>query len=86
MRAVLVTGANKGIGKAIVQAILERHEGVFVFMGARDLERGAKAKAELLALNGSWSERLSVVGLDVSSDASVAEAAKQVFSGATNRP
>ena len=35
MRRVLVTGANKGIGRAIAQAILEHADDTFVYLGSR---------------------------------------------------
>ena len=35
-RIILVTGANRGIGRAIVQAILEKTDDSFVYVGARD--------------------------------------------------
>lgn len=73
MRRILVTGANKGIGLAIVRAILEEHDDTFVFLGSRDAERGRKAAASL-AKPG----RVDVVALDVGSDASVSAAAEHV--------
>ena len=47
MRRVVVTGANKGIGWAIVTAILEEHDDTFVFLGARDPGRGRAARERL---------------------------------------
>ncbi len=41
----LVTGANKGIGKAIVKGLANR--GIIVFLGSRNAERGRMAVAEL---------------------------------------
>ena len=73
-RAVLVTGANRGIGKAIVQAILEQTSDTFVFLGARDVTRGEAAAEDLLNLMPSWRERIRVLELDVSSDSSVERA------------
>lgn len=72
MRKILVTGANKGIGLAIVQAILKNHDDTFVFVGSRDAERGKKACETI------GSDRVQVVALDVASDDSVAAAAEQV--------
>ena len=72
MRRILVTGANKGIGLAIVQAILKNHDDTFVFLGSRDAERGKKACETI------GSDRVQVVALDVASDDSVAAAAEQV--------
>lgn len=82
MRRVLVTGGNKGIGRAIVAAILERDEDTFVFLGSRDEARGHAARDELVAAHGNWADRLRVVGLDVSDDASVQAATKAVAEAA----
>lgn len=78
MRRILVTGANKGIGLAIVEAILDRHGDTFVFLGARSLQRGEAARDQLVAAHPEWSERVKVLELDVASDASVQAAAKEV--------
>jgi NAD(P)-dependent dehydrogenase (short-subunit alcohol dehydrogenase family) len=78
MKRILVTGANKGIGLAIVEAILREQADCSVLLGARDLHRGGAAREALLGVNGEWSERLSVLELDVASDQSVAAAASQV--------
>jgi NAD(P)-dependent dehydrogenase (short-subunit alcohol dehydrogenase family) len=76
MRRILVTGANKGIGLAIVDAILEQQSDTFVFLGTRDLTRGQAAKQSLVDKTGGWAQRIAVIELDVSSDASVVAAKK----------
>jgi NAD(P)-dependent dehydrogenase (short-subunit alcohol dehydrogenase family) len=73
MRRILVTGANKGIGLAIAQAILTEHDDTFVFLGSRDETRGHAAAAEL-----AKKERVAAITLDVATDTSVAAAAKRV--------
>jgi NAD(P)-dependent dehydrogenase (short-subunit alcohol dehydrogenase family) len=78
VRRVLVTGANKGIGLAIVQAILEEHDDTFVYLGSRDAERGRAAAASLTNVHPERKERLEVVSLDVSADGSVSAAAQRV--------
>jgi len=60
MTVTLITGANKGIGFETAKQLL-RH-GHTVYIGARDVERGEKAAAELGARS---------VRLDVTDDASV---------------
>ncbi|OLF09240.1 SDR family NAD(P)-dependent oxidoreductase [Actinophytocola xanthii] len=63
MTVALVTGANKGIGFETARQLLEL--GHVVYLGARDVERGEKAAAEL---GGRF------VQLDVTDDASVSSA------------
>jgi NAD(P)-dependent dehydrogenase (short-subunit alcohol dehydrogenase family) len=63
MTVTLITGANKGIGFAAAKQLLRR--GHTVYIGARDVERGEKAAAELGA---------RFVRLDVTDDASVSSA------------
>jgi NAD(P)-dependent dehydrogenase (short-subunit alcohol dehydrogenase family) len=70
-RVALVTGANRGIGKAIAKGLAR--EGFIVLLGARDGVRGAAAAAELQA-DGS----VQFLQLDVTEDASVERALEQV--------
>lgn len=86
MRRILVTGANKGIGLAIVQAILEKHADTHVLLGSRSAERGRAAVQGLLETHPAWSERLELLELDVSSDASVEQAARHVASSFGSEP
>lgn len=88
MKRILVTGANKGIGLAIATAILEEHEDTHVVIGARSRERGILAKGSLTSRRPAWADRASVLELDVSRDASVAQAASALGSsfGATPAP
>ena len=60
MTVALITGANKGIGFETARQLTEA--GYDVYLGARDVERGEKAAAELGA---------RFVRLDVTDDASV---------------
>lgn len=80
MKRVLVTGANKGVGLATVAAILTREPDTFVLLGSRSPERGEAARAQLLARESGWAERIRVLPIDVSSDASVKDAAATVAS------
>ena len=77
---VLVTGANKGIGFAIVSAILEARSDTFVLLGSRDVDRGRVARDALTREHPDWERRLELVHLDVASDASVSAAAESVRS------
>jgi len=81
MRHILVTGANKGIGLAIAEAILKEHADTFVFLGARDRERGRAAAAGLVSEQPAWKERIQVVALDVTNAGSVSEATGLVADG-----
>jgi NAD(P)-dependent dehydrogenase (short-subunit alcohol dehydrogenase family) len=78
MRRILVTGANKGIGLAIVEAILREQADSFVYLGTRDLERGRAAAAGLVGQHAAWKERVEVVALDVADAGSVSEAERRV--------
>jgi NAD(P)-dependent dehydrogenase (short-subunit alcohol dehydrogenase family) len=78
VRRVLVTGANKGIGLAIVTAILTEHDDTFVLLGSRDPDRGEAARRGLVEAGPGFRDRLEVLPLDVASDASVAAAATHV--------
>jgi len=67
-RIALVTGANKGIGRAVAEGLAER--GITVVVGARDPQRGAKAAAQI--------EGASSVVLDVRDPAGVGAAAQEI--------
>lgn len=75
---ILVTGGNKGIGKAICQTLLETYPEVHVILGSRDIGRGQKAVNDLCAAVPGCQDRLMCVELDVTSDDSVSSAASKV--------
>ncbi len=64
----LVTGANRGIGAAFVDALLER--------GAARVYAGARRLESLDHLTARWGERVVPVKLDVTEGAAVAAAAE----------
>ena len=80
LRKVLVTGANKGIGKRIATRILTDIDDSFVYLGARDAGRGAAAVADILAAHPEAEGRLELLELDTESDQSVKAAAEKVDS------
>jgi NAD(P)-dependent dehydrogenase (short-subunit alcohol dehydrogenase family) len=68
-KAALVTGANRGIGKAIVEALLER--------GASKVWAGTRRVEALSALKAAHGSRLEVLKLDVTRADDVAAAARK---------
>ena len=67
MSAILITGANKGLGFETARRLIA--EGHTVYLGSRDAERGRRAAEQLGA---------RAVQLDVTDDASVAAAVKAI--------
>jgi NAD(P)-dependent dehydrogenase (short-subunit alcohol dehydrogenase family) len=78
MRRILVTGANKGIGLAIVQRILTEQADTHVLLGSRSAERGRAALNEIGEAQPDLRERVTLLDLDVADDASVSRAAEVV--------
>ena len=68
-RTALVTGANRGIGKAIVEALLER--------GASKVWAGTRRVEALSDLKARYGERLEVLKLDVTREDDIAAAARR---------
>ena len=78
MKRILVTGANKGIGLATVENLLQNHPDTFLILGSRDEKRGDEALGRLTSKEPKWSDRLMMLAIDVSSDESVTIAAETV--------
>eukprot|EP00954_Amorphochlora_amoebiformis_P027071 1383147-Amorphochlora_amoeboformis.AAC.1 len=75
-KPVIVTGANKGIGLAIVQRLLDETTDTFVFLGSRSLERGEAALKTVLSADTKG--RASVLQIDVSDEKSIEKAVESV--------
>ena len=73
-RVALVTGANKGVGRGIAQRLVDLE--MTVYVGARDVERGSQAAAEIAANGGD----ARFVQLDVTDEQSIDRAARQIES------
>ncbi|HEX9766324.1 MAG TPA: oxidoreductase [Nitriliruptorales bacterium] len=74
-RVAVVTGANGGLGLATAKALAGK--GAHVVMAARDQDKAAAARDEILAAHAEAS--LEVVPLDLASLASVKDAAEQIL-------
>ena len=88
-RRILVTGGNKGIGKAICQRLLQEYDdSVCVLLGSRDETRGKEAVQDLMRELGQerCRNRLEWICIDTSSDESVAQAAAQVAASSSTSP
>jgi NAD(P)-dependent dehydrogenase (short-subunit alcohol dehydrogenase family) len=79
MKRILVTGGNKGIGKAICESLLREWPDTYVIMGARDAQRGQDAVKDIQkTLSSKCENRIECLTLDVASDESVQQAAQQL--------
>ena len=78
LKRILVTGGNKGIGKAICERLLQEWKDTHVFLGSRDAQRGQEAVADIIDKLGSDCKgRLTMIQIDTSDDQSVQNAADQ---------
>ena len=79
MKRIVVTGANKGIGLAIVKRLLKEFSDTHVFMGSRNAERGETAIEQVVSELGELvKSRLELLEIDVTSHESVQKAVKRV--------
>ena len=80
MKRILVTGANKGIGLATVENLLQNHPDTFLILGSRDEKRGDEAVRLLTTKEPKWADRLMMLAIDVSNNESITMAAETVAS------
>ena len=74
-----MTGANKGIGLAIVKRLLAAFPDSHLYLGSRDVERGERAVQEVVEeLGQEVTSRLEMIQLDVCSDLSVEAAVERL--------
>lgn len=79
MQRFVVTGANKGIGLAVVKTLLETNKNAFVFLGSRDATRGKDAVSAIVAEDTTgFSGRVEALEIDVSDAGSVSRAVETV--------
>jgi len=83
-RSILVTGANKGQGYALCDRILAEHADTHVFLCSRNAQRGEDAARALLEKYSG--DRLDVIPLDVTSQASVTTAYELVTTNLAKHP
>merc|ERR1712130_656797 len=78
-KVILVTGGNKGIGLAIVGALLQEVENSIVLLGSRDGVRGQQAVDGVVAkLGKQFQPRVQPILIDVTNQESVDKAAAVV--------
>ncbi|MBC3539054.1 SDR family oxidoreductase [Rufibacter sediminis] len=73
MKSVLITGANKGIGLETAKQLVR--EGLFVYVGSRDIEKGREVVQEI---NAQGFENVKAIELDVTNPATLAAAKKVI--------
>src|ERR1700710_1992395 len=68
---ILITGGNAGLGLEIVRALCKESIPYKIIIGSRDRVKGEEASAQLLKDIPQTRSTLSVVQIDVLSDASI---------------
>eukprot|EP00090_Calanus_glacialis_P042887 TRINITY_DN759_c0_g1_i4.p1 TRINITY_DN759_c0_g1~~TRINITY_DN759_c0_g1_i4.p1 ORF type:complete len:313 (-),score=60.69 TRINITY_DN759_c0_g1_i4:74-1012(-) len=79
MKRILVTGANKGIGLAIVSKLLQDYPDTYLLLGSRDIVRGEAALQQVVKQLGyAGKNRVDLIQIDVTSEESVNKAVETV--------
>jgi len=79
MKRILVTGANKGIGLAIVTKLLQDFPDTHLLLGSRDVGRGQDALQQVVKQLGyAGKNRVDLIQIDVTSEQSVRKAVETV--------
>ena len=74
MKTALITGANKGIGFEAAKILAK--QGIYVYIGCRNLDNGTKALKEL---NTAGIHNIAIIQLDVTNQESIDEAKKEIL-------
>lgn len=75
---VLVTGANTGLGKAIVQSLLQSEREYYIFLASRTLFKGEQGLTSLDGYASKSKSKVKVVQLDITDDDSIASCFKAI--------
>lgn len=79
VRRVVVTGANRGIGKAICLKLLQDQKDIHVILGSRDQMKGEEAVTSIInEVGAEHNSRIESVVIDVSNPSSIADAATEL--------
>jgi NAD(P)-dependent dehydrogenase (short-subunit alcohol dehydrogenase family) len=67
IRRILVTGSNKGIGKAICLSLLRDYKDTHIFLCSRNIDRGNEARNDIISTINSENieNRIEVINMDL---------------------
>ena len=79
-KLIIVTGSNKGIGRATVESLIERNTEFWIILTARKLSDGELAVKEIESARPNQQLKLTSLQLDLLSDDSIDKFIGSVFS------